>query len=282
MTTQLSGVQCVIGLDSHPDTFTAAIVHGPTPAAATVAKTFDRVPMSRLSSWAQRHTRPEDRIVLEASGNSFQVVRTLAAIGRKAVVLESCQMGRLKEAHANNDRISAVRIGKAFLAGTAKEVWVPDPQTQERRDWFHAHRKATRRTTQMRNRLRSYLSDNGVRVPEGLRVDKPGFKDWVRRAQTWSPRQWQVLEGLLMELGHAEEQRRHWRSLIAQEVLADPHLLSMVRLCGVRELDAFALGAFIGDINRFARPGSLVKYLGLHPAMDASGANTWTGGIKGH
>ena len=58
-------------------------------------------------------------------------------------------MGKLKEAHANNDKISAVRIGKAYLAGTAKEVWVPDPKTQERRDWFHAHRKAVKRTTQM-------------------------------------------------------------------------------------------------------------------------------------
>jgi len=75
-------------------------------------------------------------VVLEASGNSFQVVRTLAACGRQAKVLESCHLGKLKEAHANNDKISAVRIGKAYLAGTAKEVWVPDERTQERRDWF--------------------------------------------------------------------------------------------------------------------------------------------------
>jgi hypothetical protein len=58
--------------------------------------------------------------VLEASGNSFQVVRALAALPRLALVLESCQMGKLKEAHASNDKISAVRIGKAYLAGTAK------------------------------------------------------------------------------------------------------------------------------------------------------------------
>ena len=39
-------------------------------------------------------------------------------------------MGKLKEAHANNDPISAVRIAKAYLAGTAKEVWVPDLKTR--------------------------------------------------------------------------------------------------------------------------------------------------------
>ena len=42
--------------------------------------------------------------------------------------------GKLKEAHANNDKISAVRIGKAYLAGTAKTVWVPDARTQERHE----------------------------------------------------------------------------------------------------------------------------------------------------
>ena len=99
-------------MDSHPDTFTAAAVRGPTPAAAIVEKTFNKVPMGQLQSWAKKHTTAQDLIVLEASGNSFQVVRSLAVIERRALVLESCQLGKLKEAHANNDKISAVRIGK--------------------------------------------------------------------------------------------------------------------------------------------------------------------------
>ena len=45
--------------------------------------------------------------------------------GRQAMVLESCHLGKLKEAHANNDKISAVRIGKAYLAGTAKRSGSP-------------------------------------------------------------------------------------------------------------------------------------------------------------
>ncbi len=85
-----------------------------------------------------------------------------------------------------------------------------------------------------------------------------------------------------MQLRHAEQQRKHWRSLIAQEVLSDPELLSIVRLCGVREMIAFALGAFIGDIKRFADPKKLVKYVGLNPAFDDSGQAQWSGGIGGH
>jgi transposase len=277
-------VERVIGFDSHPDSFTAAIVRGPTPAAAIVEKIFNKVPMARLQSWARKYTTAEDQFALEASGNSFQVVRSLEAIARKAKVLESCQLGKLKEAHANNDKISAVRIGKAYLAGTAKTVWVPDPLTQERRDWYHAHRKAVKRTTQVRNRLQSYQSDQGVRLKKGTRLAKgtQEVQEQIRRSRDWSSRQWQVIEGLLLELRHAEEQRRHWRSLIAQEVLSDPQLLSIVRLCGVREMVAFALGAFVGDIKRFTEPKKLVKYIGLNPAFDDSGETQWSGGIGGH
>jgi transposase len=283
MNPKANGTRRVVGLDCHPDTFTAALISGATPAAAQVEKVFNKVPLSQLESWAGKHTTAADTIVLEASGNSFHVVRRLAARERTALVLESCQMGRLKEAHANNDKISAVRIGKAYLAGTAKEVWVPDAKTQERRDWFHAHRKAVKRVTQARNSLLSYLSDQGVRLAQGtVLTEPPHAEQTLRGVHPWSARQWQVIEVLLLQLRHADEQRQHWRRLIAQEVLADPELLSLVRLCGVREMVAFALGACIGDIRRFGNPKQLVKYVGLNPAFDDSGQGQWSGGIGGH
>jgi len=277
-------VERVIGFDSHPDTFTAALLAGQTPAAAVTQKIFNKVPMAQLVSWAKKHTTAQDLFVLEASGNSFHVVRTLATIGRRALVLESCHLGRLKEGHANNDKISAVRIGKAYLAGTAKVVWLPDPKSQERRDLFHAHRKAVKRSTQMRNRILSYLSDQGVRLKKGTKLvgEPEKAEQQIRQAKDWSFAQWQLLEGLLMDLRHAEQQRAHWRSLIAHEVISDPMLLSIVRLCGVRDLVAFALGALIGDIKRFAEPRKLVKYVGFDPAFDDSGNEEWRGGIAGH
>src|SRR5215213_4960190 len=134
MNDQINPVERVIGLDAHPDSFTAAVLRGRTPAEAWTEKVFNKVPLSQLQSWAKKYTTPNDVITLEASGNSFHLVRVLAALGRRALVLESAQLGKLKEAHANNDKLSAVRIAKAYLAGTAREVWIPDLKTQERRD----------------------------------------------------------------------------------------------------------------------------------------------------
>jgi len=62
-----SSVQRVIGLDAHPDTFTAAILRGPTPAAAITEKTFHRVPWNRLQSWLERHCGQADVFALEAT-----------------------------------------------------------------------------------------------------------------------------------------------------------------------------------------------------------------------
>ena len=40
MNQEMSSVQRVISLDAHPDTFTAALIGGQTPASAIVDKTY--------------------------------------------------------------------------------------------------------------------------------------------------------------------------------------------------------------------------------------------------
>ncbi len=64
MNEEVNVVERVIGLDAHPDSFTTAILRGPTPASAVVEKVFNKVPMAQLRSWAQKHTTPQDLIVL--------------------------------------------------------------------------------------------------------------------------------------------------------------------------------------------------------------------------
>jgi len=273
----------VVGLDVHPDSFTASILHGPTPLAAVVLQTFNKVPIAQLASWAKKNTLPSDTLVLEASGNTFDAVRKLRAIERNALVLESFFIGKLKESHANNDRISATRIARAYLCGNAKLVWVPDPLTQERRDLFHAHRRAVKGVTSANNSLSSYLSDNGVRLDKSLLdLSRDERRNALLKARTWNPTQTQILEIRLLELEHHIELEGRLASLAAQQVLRDPKLLELTRLCGIRDVIAFAIGAIVGDINRFKSPKSLVKYAGLNPAFDDSGKGTKSGGIKGH
>jgi hypothetical protein len=80
-----------------------------------------------------------------------------------------------------------------------------------------------------------------VRLKVGTRLTQlQEAEPQIRQAREWSGRQWQVIEILLAELRQADQQRQHWHRLIAQEVLAEPDLLSLVRLCGVREIIALS------------------------------------------
>lgn len=272
-------IRRTIGLDVHPDLFTAAILLGNDPAQAKRENLFDKVPIGQLVAWARKYARADDTLVIEASGNTFHVAEQLQKLGLRVVVLESFQASQIQKHYCVNDKISAVQIARAWLSGLAKVVWQPDALTRERREVFLAHRKVVKRTTQMRARIRAYLNQHGVRVRQSL---SPGSMEQVLKLSAWTPLQEQTLRSFFEELRHAEQQRQRWHQLIAQEVLKDPKLLQMTRLLGVRDLTAFALGAVIGDIGRFAGPKKLVAYAGLNPSLQQSGNSSYAGGLSGH
>jgi transposase len=262
--------QRIIGLDCHPDVFTGALVAGTHPSNAQVFKYWDKLPLGRLQDWAKKHTQPQDLFILEASGNSFHICSQLAQVERKAIVIESGQTAKLKDAYCSNDKRSAVRIAESWLTGKAKVVWQPDPLTLERRELWGAYRKSIKRNTQMRNRIKSFLSDHGVRLGRGsLLIDNIWEKIWA--ARQWSALQRTLLENYREDFVQAHQQRSRLKEAIVKQVFEDPNLLKLVRLSGVRDVIAFAISAMIGDVHRFENPRKLVAYFGLNPSLEESG-----------
>ena len=105
----------VVGLDVHPDSFAGAVVAGGDPASAQVLSTSTRVELEQLERWALRHTRSQDTLVLEASGNAFAVAARLRAIGRVVEILDSHRAGKVGKVYCANDRVDAVKIARIYL-----------------------------------------------------------------------------------------------------------------------------------------------------------------------
>jgi transposase len=164
-----------------------------------------------------------------------------------------------------------VKLARIYLSGLAHTVWQPDATTRERREVLHAYRKSVTTATRTRNRLKSFLSDHGIRLKPGVRLVQTSGQKTVRASRQWSALQLVLVEQMLEELKLADRRRRELSAVMAQEVTADPNLLRLVRLLGIRHLIAFAIAAVVGDITRFANPKKLVAYLGLAPTVDISG-----------
>lgn len=260
----------VIGLDLHPDVFSAAALAGQDAATAQVEQTWDRRPTADLENWA-RSLPKGDVVVLEASGNTFAGAERMRSAGVKVVVLESQRAGQVRKTYCANDRLDAVKLARIYLSGLAHTVWQPDARTRERREVLHSHRTAVATATRTRNRLKSFLSDHHIRLKKGVRLTQKSGTETVQTSAPWTAMQKLLLDEMLGELQLAEARRRRLVALMAQEVAGDRSLLQLMRLLGVRHIIAFAIAAVVGDITRFANPKKLVAYLGLTPSVNDSG-----------
>ena len=260
----------VIGLDCHPDTYTAAVFRGSTPHDARKESSRENLCLQSLMDWAGREFTRDDLFLLEAGSNSFEIHRRLLSLGLRAVVLESCHVGKHAKTYADNDKMAAARIALVYLAGNAPCVWVPDAVTCERRELLHAHQNAVAAHTAAANSLKDYLNQFAIRL--GSRgLHREGTRQWILTRRDWSPLQKELLGGYYDNLNNQAEARARFLRLISQQICAEPLMLRCMKLLGIGKINAFALLAVIGDVRRFDRPEKLVAYIGLNPGQRQSG-----------
>ncbi len=260
----------IIGLDCHPDTFTAAVFVGQTPHDARKIGSRENLSLEALLKWAAAELTPQDIILMEAGSNSFELCKRLGNLGLKACVLESCHVGKHAKTYADNDKMAAARIALVYLAGNAPCVWVPDEQSRERRELLHAYRKAVGDHTAATNSIKAYLNGRGLRLGKhGL--DEKTTSQWILDQADWSVLQKNILTEHLANITESKERRKRLYRLIAAEMAADPKMMRCMKVLGVGIVSAFALLAVIGDIGRFHSPEKLVAYIGLNPGQRQSG-----------
>src|SRR5690606_5906147 len=220
--------------------------------------------------WAKKHLEPEDLVLIEASANTFAAVRLLESLGLSACVLESAHVSKVADNYVDDDAIASERIGRCYLTGMAKVVWVPDSTTSERRELLHAYLKATGDETRAVNGLRSYLTQFQIRLKK--RNPRSGdTQEWILAQREWSEIQQALLQHLFDRLSQAMDGSGKLFALICREVLNNQAMSECLRVLGIGPINAFAIVATVGDVNRFSSPEKLANYLALHPGRKKSG-----------
>jgi len=262
----------LVSVDCHPDTFTAAVFQGTSVHDARKLGSRENLSLAQLLSWAGKEFTPKDLFLLEAGSNSFEIHRRLLALGLRAVVLESAYVGRHAKTYADNDKMAAARIALVYLGGPCPCVWVPDAQSNERRQLLHAYQNAVTAHTAATNELKGYLTQFTVRLGKRS-LHMESTRAWILAQYPWTPLQRELLADYFAQFDLQKQRREQLRRLIAQEVSAHPLMLRCLKLLGIGMINAFALLAIIGDVRRFDRPQKLVAYLGLNPGQRTSGTD---------
>lgn len=260
----------IIGLDCHPDTFTAAVFRGSTPHDAVKLSSHPDMSLKKFLEWAAKEFTRDDLFLMEAGSNSFEIHRRLLALGLRAVVMESCHVGKQAKTYADNDKMAAARIALVYLQGNAPCVWIPDAATCEHRELLHAYSKAVSDHTAAGNALKGYLNQYAVRL--GSRQPAaPKTEAWILQQRDWTTLQRELLADHLAHLRTQADRRKSLQRLIGQQICAEPLMLRCMKLLGIGQINAFALLAVIGDVRRFENPAKLVAYIGLNPGQRESG-----------
>ncbi|MCM8528035.1 MAG: IS110 family transposase [Lentisphaeraceae bacterium] len=259
----------VIGIDLHPSCFAAAAMKNQHQKLWLHPK----INITDLDNWLKNNIRPSDVLVVEAGANSTVFCKTVVKFGAQCIILDSIRVGQIKKAYCKTDKEDCVKIAKCYLSGLSNKVWTPDNDTVIRREVLVKFQQAKKAVTKVKNMINSYLTTYNLAKPKGLRVYSEKGKGWLLKSNDWSPIQIGLIEILYSDLEHAIKTKKAITSIIAREVISNPRILSLLKLCGVRTLTAFALAAAVGDINRFESPKKLAAYLGLIPSVTQSGVN---------
>ena len=262
----------IIGVDCHPDSFTAAEIKGTTVHNAEHLRTKGDMTLEGFLKWAQLNFTHEDLFLMEAGSNSFEVHRKLAALGLRSLVLESAHVGRQAKSYADNDAIASERIAMVFLGTKAPCVWVPDEQTCQRRELLHHYNRSVKQATESTNALKGYINQYTIRLGKRS-IHSSLTHDWIMGQRNWSELQKSILADHFEQVRAAKQRRKQAERLIAVEVTNEPQMLALMGLLGIGIINAFALIATIGEISRFANPRKLAAYLGLNPGQRDSGTN---------
>ena len=223
---------------------------------------------SRLLRFA-RKLKPDDEIVIEATGNTSAIVRVLLPFVGRVVIANPILVRAIAWAKVKTDKIDAAVLAKLHASGFLAEVWMPDEETEARRRVVAERTQLVSQMTRLKNRIQSVLHANLIPPYKGVLFSQRG-RTWLE-AQPLAEDQRRVIVRHAGELDRLGAELAEVDKSLAQKALDEPQVKRLMTITGVNSTVAMSVLAAIGDIHRFSSPEKLVSYFGLNPRVRQSG-----------
>ena len=230
-----------------------------------------------LVRFAQEHLGPQAQVVVEATTNTWAVVRLLKPHVAAVAVSNPLLTKAIAQAKVKTDKVDAHVLAQLLRCDYLPRVWEPDEATQERRRLGSRRASLVADRTAIKNRLHSVLAMRLLRPPEGQLFSQAGLA-WLEALELDSQGR-QCLDSDLRLLRALEQEIAALDRLLAQNGYAEPRVKLLMTLPGVDVTVAQAVLAALGDLNRFPDADHAAAYLGLAPSTRQSAEQCYHGPI---
>jgi transposase len=263
-----------VGLDVHKRVVEACLIDRD---GAIVRR--DRLAMSRsyLETYAREVLRPTDCVALEATTNTWAVVRVLKPHVAEIAVSNPLATKAIATSKIKTDKVDACVLAQLLRCDYLPKVWQPDEPTQELRR-ITAHRASlVGDRTRLKNRLHSVLAQRLIEPPCKDLFSVEG-RAWLAELQLDAEGRL-LLDSDLRLLAAVEQELLAIDKLIVERAYQESRVKLLMTLPGVSVTVATALLAAWGDIDRFTDPDEAAAYLGLVPSTHQSSDKCYHGPI---
>lgn len=216
-----------------------------------------------------RTLRPDDEIVIEATGNTAAVERLLRPFVGRVLIANSRMVRAIAYARVKTDKVDAVTLARLQAAGFLPEVWSADDDTLRRRRQATERMGLLEETVRLKSRIHAILHANLIPKYKGALFGKAG-RQWLAKAPL-PQHERAILDRLNDELAHTTTQLAALDRDLARQALADERAVRLMTIPGVGPVVASLVLAAIGDVGRFDTPQKLASYFGLTPKVRQSG-----------
>ncbi|MFW6222745.1 MAG: IS110 family transposase [Bacteroidota bacterium] len=223
----------------------------------------------------------------EAGFTGFSTHWELESCGIKNIVVNAADIPTTdKERRQKEDKRDSLKIAKSLRSGELNGIYIPEYHIVELRSLVRHRQTLVKEISRNKNRVKSLLYFNGIKIPEDKRVDSHywsnKFTSWLELLEFRTLEGKMVLKQILEIVKFLREKLLEVNRVFRQIRKTGSYSKLLKLLCsipGIGLVMAMTILSEIDNIKRFKNLDKFCSYVGLIPSTNSSGEKESIGSI---
>lgn len=260
-----------IGIDTHKKNWNVTVRNN-----SLKLRTFSMNPSpEELVAHMKRHyPGGEYYSVYEAGFCGYWIHRGLTQLGFRNIITNAADVPTTnKEKDRKSDPVDSAKLSRELESSSLQGIYILNPEQESLRLFCRLCQQYTKRSVQIKNRIKGFLNFTGQKLPEDseMKYWSGKFISMLENIAFDVETNRLILDEHLSELKHIREKQlfllRKMRTISRN--ISTIQLLRTIPGIGLKT--AFTLYTELVDIHRFRNLDDLCSYIGLVPSTHSSG-----------